>query len=157
MTASARGAGLDIRTAGPLPPDADVLELIHRYLSVGFSDLSIADRDEQRRPMLSAGWIYHGIDGSPIGLGGLTQRQTRNELKIHERRSHDHTLFQHDNTAIFTFKVWSAGEDKGKLFGGCGSWVTVMTRTPQGWRAAADIVGAEPNTHDEPEDAYSWI
>lgn len=156
MTTSDRADGLDMRTAGPLPPDAEVVALICRYLAVSFGDSSIADRDHQRRPLLAEGWIYHGIDGSPIGFEGLTQRQTRNELRVDERHTHDHTLFQHENTAVFTFKVWTRGEDKGRSFEGCGSWATVITRTEEGWRVAADVVGAEPNEHYEPADAVSW-
>lgn len=143
--------------AGPLPPDPEVVRLIQEYFTIAFGDHSIAERDELRAPMLADGWIYHGVDGSPIGFEGLTERQTRNQLKIHEGRSHDHRLFQHENTAIFTCKGWARGEDKGVAFEGCGSWVTVITRTPEGWRVVADIVGAEPNPHDEPPDAYRWL
>lgn len=146
-----------METAGRLPPDPEVVRLSQAYFAISFGDHPIAERDALRAPMLADGWIYHGYDGSPIGFEGLTHRQTKNQLKIYERRSHDHRLFQHENTAILTAKVWSRGEDKGAPFEGCGSWATVMTRTPDGWKVAADIVGSEPNAHEEPSAAYVWL
>lgn len=156
MTPSS-AANLDVRNAGELSPEPEVVDLLRDYLSIAFADLPIAERDEQRRSMLAPGWMYHGVDGSPVDFDGLTERQTRNRLRIHERRSHDHRLFQYDQTAIFTFKVRVRGEDKGQEFEVCNSWLTVCTRTPDGWRVAADIVGAEPDAHEEPPDAFSWM
>jgi hypothetical protein len=56
----------------------------------------------------------------------------------------DATLFQYENTAVLTYKDRSRGWDKGKPFQGYGSNAIVMTRTAQGWRVVADIVGADP-------------
>lgn len=152
LPASAAAQGFDIRFAGSHPPAPEVLELVGRYAPALMGWTSVAERDSLRRPMVVPGYFYHDMDGSFIGFDGLTERHTRNDLRIHERTFYDVVLHQYENSAILTYKSWERGSDKGHLFEGYGSAAMVMTRTGEGWRVVADIVGQEPSAPpDTPE------
>lgn len=134
----------DITFGGSRPVEPEVLALVRNYTPLLRGWTSPADRDVKRRPMVVPGYFYQGTDGSDIGFDGLTERHTRNGLRMESRTFSDVILYQYDNTAILTYKDRSRGVDKGQPFEGYGSNAIVMTRTPQGWRVAADIVGADP-------------
>jgi hypothetical protein len=134
----------EIKSGSSRPPDPEVLALVRKYTPLLMGWTSPADRDEKRRPMVVSDYFYHGTDGSGIGYDGLTARHTKNNLRILDRKFSDAILYQYENTAILTYKDRSRGLDKGKPFEGYGSNAIVMTRTLQGWRVAADIVGADP-------------
>jgi hypothetical protein len=144
IPASAVAPELEIAFGGSHPANPEVLTLVRSYTPHLMGWTSAADRDEKRRPMVVPGYFYHGIDGSFIVLDGLTARHTKNDLRILDRKFFDVVLHQYENTAILTYKDWSRGTDKGRPFEGYGSAVLVMTRTPEGWRVAADIVGQDP-------------
>lgn len=142
---SVSGQDFDISHAGSHPADPQVVELVKTYTPhlIGWS--TVADRDEKRRPMVVPGYFYHDMDGNYIEFDGLTKRHARNDLRIIERKFFDVVLHQYENTAILTYKAWTRGTDKGKPFEGYGSAALVMSRTPDGWRVVADIVGQEPD------------
>ena len=144
ISASVGAQEFEIKSDGSLPPDPEVLILVRKYTPLLMSWTSPADRDEKRRPMVVPEYFYQGTDGSAIGYDGLTARHTRNDLRILDRTFSDAILFQYENTAVLTYKDRSRGWDKGKAFQGYGSNAIVMTRTAQGWRVVADIVGADP-------------
>lgn len=146
LPASVAAQDFDVRFVGSHPPDPEVLELVRRYTPTLLGWTSIAARDSIRRPMVVPGYFYHDMDGSFIGFDGLTERHTRNDLRIIERTFYDVVLHQYENSAILTYKSWDRGSDKGHPFEGYGSAAMVMTRTPEGWRVVADIVGQEPPT-----------
>lgn len=141
---SALAQSFDISHAGSHPPDPQVLALVKSYTPHLIGWTTIADRDEKRRPLVVPGYFYHDMDGSYIEFDGLTKRHAKNDLRIVEREFFDVVLHQYENTAILTYKAWTRGTDKGNPFEGYGSAALVMTRTTDGWRAVADIVGQEP-------------
>lgn len=135
---------LEIEVAGSHPVDAEVLSLVRAYTPHLMAWTSPADRDMKRRPMVVPGYFYHDMNGDFVGFDELTERHTKNNLTITERRFYDVVLHQFENTAILTYKAWTRGADKGKSFEGYGSAALIMTKTSEGWRAVADIVGQAP-------------
>ena len=144
VPASAAAQDFEIEFAGSHPPDSAVVELVLRYAPTLMGWTTPAHRDSLRRPMVAPGYFYHDMDGTPVGFDALTERHTRNDLRIHERWFYDAVLHQYENTAVLTYKGWSRGSDKGHPFEGYGSAAMVMTRTPEGWRVVADVMGQEP-------------
>ena len=136
--------GVELRSAGPRPVEAEVRALVDSYTPHLMSWTSIADRDRTRRPMVTASYFYHDLNGSDIGFDGLTARHTKNDLKVFDGRIYDAVLYQEENSAILTYKSWTRGMDKGQPFEGTGSAALVMTRTAKGWRVSADIMGQDP-------------
>ena len=136
---------LEIAYGGSHPPQPEVVALVRSYMPHLIMWSTPADRDRKRAPMVVPGYFYHDMNGSPVAFDALTKRHTRNELMLLERRLYDVVLHQYENTAILTYKSWDKGTDKGKPFEGYGSAALVMTKTPSGWRAVADIVGQEPD------------
>ena len=139
---------LEVRTGGSHPPDSAAMALAARYGAVMSEWSSVAERDSLRAALLADGYFYQGIDGTPIGREGMGARQTRNRLRVHEQSVYDVVFHQYANTAIVTFKMRQRGEDKGRPFEGYRSGVTVLTRTSEGWRVAADIIGKDPAPPD---------
>lgn len=133
-----------VRYAGSRAPDSTVIELAMRYGSIMSRPLTPAIRDSLRAGLVTDGYFYQGLDGTPIGLEGLTARQTRNEFQLQERSFQDVVLHQHENTALVTYKLHSRGEDRGEPFDDFRSGALVLTRTADGWRVAADILGQDP-------------
>ena len=138
------GQGFEIRPGGPRPAEPAVLELIQNYTQHLMAWTSIADRDSKRRPMVVASYFYHDLNGSDIGFDGLTARHKKNDLRIFEGKIYDAVLYQEENSAVLTYKSWTRGMDKGRPFKGYGSAALVMTRTSDGWRVSADIMGQDP-------------
>lgn len=135
---------VEIRSGGTRPAEPEVLALVRNYTKHLMSWTTIADRDQKRRPMVVPGYLYHDLNGSDIGFDGLTARHTKNDLRILEGRIYDAVLYQEENSAILTYKSWSRGKDQGRPFEGHGSAALVMTRTADGWRVTADIMGQDP-------------
>ncbi len=144
VPASTAAQDFDIQFAGSHPPDSSVVELVRRYAPTLMGWSTPAARDSVRRPMVVPGYFYHDMDGLPVGFDELTARHTRNDLRIHERWFYDVVLHQYEHTAVLTLKAWSRGSDKGHPFEGYGSAAMVLTRTAEGWRVVADIMGQEP-------------
>lgn len=144
LPGSAAAQESDVGYAGSQPPDPAAVELATRYGAVMADWSTVEERDRLRAEMLADGYFYQGVDGTPIGLEGKTARQTRNEFQVDERSIYDIVFHQYGNTALLTYKIQQRGKDKGEPFESHSSAVTVLTRTPEGWRVAADIIGSEP-------------
>ncbi len=122
----------------------DLQPAVDAYLATFAPDIDVQERDRRRSVLVDRSYFYHGTDGNPIDFTGLAQRQVGNRLVTAERRILNKRIHRAGNTALVTFHASEAGEDKGRPFRGTGSWVTVFTRTPDGWRVMADIVGQDP-------------
>lgn len=137
--------GQDIKFAGTKAPDPAVLELLGKYEAASTGFATVAERDARRKPLLSDGYFYHGMDGKPIDSEGFTARQTKNDFKQTEVRRSDFVLYQYENTAILTYHQWSKGSDKGKASEGYSSFLLVMGKENGVWKVVSDIIGQEPN------------
>jgi hypothetical protein len=151
LAVSAFAQDFGISQGGSRPNDAAVVKLIRAYTPHLLSWKSIEDRDTRRRPMVTSSYFYHDLNGSDIGFDGLTARHTKNDLRVSEGRIFDAILYQEENSAVLTYKFWTKGMDKGHSFEGTGSAAIVMTRTADGWRVSADIMGQDPPEQARPE------
>ena len=143
LSATAAAQAPDIRFAGSEPPDSAAVMTALAYAQAAMFD-SVDERAGRLAPMQAEGYFYHGYDGSPIGADGLRERQNRNNLRIDTSESYDVAFYQYENTAIATYKTHQTGEDRGEPFDLYGSGLIVLTRTPEGWRVASDIIGQNP-------------
>ena len=75
---------------------------------------NVKERDSLRKELLSKGWFYHGVDGLPISLDGLTKRQTKNQFKQLDFKVISETLYQYETTAILVSVFWQKVMDKGE-------------------------------------------
>jgi hypothetical protein len=146
-------AGQDIKFAGTKAPDPGVLELLGKYEEASTGFKTVAERDAKRKPLLSAGYFYHGMDGKPIDSEGFTARQTKNDFKQTEVKRSDFVLYQYENTAILTYHQWAKGSDKGKASEGYSSFLLVMGKENGVWKVLSDIIGQEPNPPEPPKAA----
>jgi hypothetical protein len=144
IPATSLAQNFEIRSGGARPAKPEVLALVRNYTKHLMAWTSIADRDAKRRPMVVSSYFYHDLNGSDIGFDGLTARHKKNDLRIFDGRIYDAILYQEENSAILTYKSWTKGSDKGHPFEGHGSAALVMTRTSEGWRVTADIMGQDP-------------
>jgi hypothetical protein len=145
--------GQDIKFAGTKPPDPGVLELLGKYEEASTGFKTVAERDAKRKPLLSAGYFYHGMDGKPIDSEGFTARQTKNDFKQTEVKRYDFFLYQYENTAILTYHQWAKGSDKGKAGEGYSSFLLLMGKENGVWKVLSDIIGQEPNAPETPKTA----
>lgn len=136
--------GFEIRPGGPRTAEPEVLQLVRTYTQHLVAWTTIDDRDAKRRPMVVSSYFYHDLNGSDVGFDGLTARHKKNDLRIFEGRIYDAILYQEESSAVLTYKFWTKGMDKGRAFEGDGSAALVMTRTSEGWRVSADIMGQDP-------------
>jgi hypothetical protein len=135
----------DMKFGGTQPPDTAVLNLLGRYEEAARNFKTVAERDARRKPLLSAGYFYHGMDGAPVDLDSLTRRQTKNKFTPGKDSLYSFTLFQYENTAVFSYKSYSTGGmDKGKPYEGTGSALIVMSKENGVWKIIADILGHDP-------------
>lgn len=128
---------------GTLPPDSAVLQLLATY-SEAFNIRDVAERDAKRKEIVSPAYFYHGIDGAPISLAGLTKRQTGNKFKVLADSVYDEVLYQYENTAILIFKEWQHLTDKGVEKESLNSVLIVMGKENGKWVVIADIIGMKP-------------
>jgi hypothetical protein len=98
---------------GTHPPDSAVLLLLKVYGEAFDGNQTVAERDAKRKSLVSPAYFYHGMDGAPIGLDGLTKRQTKNEFKVLADSVYDEVLYQYENMAVLIFKEWQHIQDKG--------------------------------------------
>lgn len=135
----------DIKFGGTRPPDTAVLNLLARYEEAARNFKTVVERDVRRKPLLSAGYFYHGMDGAPVDLDSLTRRQTKNKFTPGKDSLYSFTLFQYENTAIFSYKSYSTGgTDKGKPYEGTGSALIIMSKENGVWKIISDIIGQDP-------------
>jgi len=135
-----------IKMEGTHPPDSAVLKLLDDYAKIFEQYKNVAERDAKRKAILSPAYFYHGMDGAPISLEGLTKRQTKNEFKLIADSVYDEVLYQYENTAIFIFKEWQHLLDKGVEKTGVNSVLIVLGKENGQWKILSDIIGQKPNT-----------
>jgi hypothetical protein len=131
---------------GTHPPDSAVLLLLKAYGEAFDGNQTVAERDAKRKPLVSPAYFYHGMDGAPIGLDGLTKRQTKNEFKVLADSVYDEVLYQYENMAVLIFKEWQHIQDKGVEKKSVNSVLILLTRENGHWKVAADIIGQKPKT-----------
>lgn len=129
---------------GTHPPDSAVLALLDAESRIMEEHRDVAVRDSLRRPLLSDGYFYHGIDGAPIDLAGLTARQTRNGFKLIRAKVLREVLYQYENSAILVLHEESTVEDKGVVRTRARSTLLVMAKENERWVFLADIIGQDP-------------
>ncbi len=128
---------------GTVKPDSAVLKLLTRYGEV-FDFRDVAVRDAKRKELVSPAYFYHGMDGAPISLAGLTKRQTKNNFKVRADSVYEEVLYQYENTAILIFKEWQHLTDKGVEKESINSVLIVMGKENGRWVVIADIIGMKP-------------
>lgn len=133
-----------IKIEGTHAPDSAVLKLLDDYAKVFERYKNVAERDEKRKSLVSPAYFYHGMDGAPISLEGLTRRQTKNEFKLIADSVYDEVLYQYENTAIFIFKEWQHLVDKGVEKTNVNSVLIVMGKENGQWKILSDIIGQQP-------------
>lgn len=138
-----------IKYTGTHPPDSAVLLLLREYGKAFDNNQSIAERDAKRKALVSRAYFYHGVDGSPIGLDGLTKRQTKNEFKVFNDSIYDEVLYQYENTAVFLFKEWQHLTDKRVEKETLNSVLIVMGKENGRWKVISDIIGMKPKASSE--------
>lgn len=134
----------DMKYAGTHPPDSAVLHLLKVYGESFDDNKTVAERDAKRKALVSPAYFYHGIDGAPIGLEGLTKRQTKNEFKVFADSLYDEVLYQYENTAVLMFKEWQHLTDKGVEKEHVNSVLILLGKENGNWKVLADIIGREP-------------
>ena len=130
--------------AGTHPPDSAVLALLRTESEIMEKHRVVAVRDSLRKEILSPGWFYHGVDGMPIDLKGLTARQTRNGFKLIDAEVMREILYQYENTAILVLHERMTVEDKGERKEVYGSLIMVLGKENGRWKIQAEAIGSEP-------------
>jgi hypothetical protein len=133
----------NLKFDGTVKPDSAVLKLLTQY-GEAFDTRDVAERDARRKSLVSPGYFYHGMDGAPISLSGLTKRQTKNNFKVLADSVYDEVLYQYENTAILIFKEWQHLTDKGVEKESVNSVLIVMGKENGRWVVIADIIGMKP-------------
>ena len=129
---------------GTHPPDPEVIALLDAESHIMEDHRDVAMRDSLRRGLLSRSWFYHGIDGAPIDLDGLTARQTRNGFKVLSVKVHSETLYQYENSAILVLNEQLTVQDMGEVKDRTRSTLIVMAKENGRWVMQADIIGQDP-------------
>ncbi|MEZ4901899.1 MAG: hypothetical protein R2822_09145 [Spirosomataceae bacterium] len=134
----------EMKFEGTHPPHPEVLKLLEREGDIMDKITDIKERDSLRRELLSPSWFYHGVDGLPINLEGLTKRQTKNQFQLLEAKVLSETLYQYETTAILVSVYWQKLKDKGVLKEVTHSNLMVMGLEKGVWKMQADIIGQSP-------------
>ncbi|HEY0976934.1 MAG TPA: hypothetical protein VGE21_05645 [Flavobacteriales bacterium] len=129
---------------GTQPPDSAVIQLLEEDARLFATYRDIAMRDSLRRRLLSPGYFYHGLDGKPIDLEGLTQRQERNGFKLLASSVLREILYQYESTAILVLHEELTTLDKGMTKTSLRSCMLVMGKENGRWVFQADIMGKDP-------------
>lgn len=133
----------ELKFEGTGKPDSAVLKLLTQYAEI-FDFRDVAVRDAKRKELVSPGYFYHGMDGAPIGLDGLTKRQTKNDFKVFADSVYDEVLYQYENTAVLMFKEWQHLTDKGVEKENINSVLILLGKENGTWKVLADIIGQKP-------------
>jgi hypothetical protein len=72
----------ELKYAGTHPPNPEVLKLMERDAEIFDNYREVSVRDSLRKEIISSAYFYHGIDGKPIDIDGLTKRQTKNHFQL---------------------------------------------------------------------------
>ncbi|MFZ1692278.1 MAG: nuclear transport factor 2 family protein [Flavobacteriales bacterium] len=144
LSSAAQTTEVPMTFAGTHPPDSAVLALLAAESAIMEQHRHVSVRDSMRKELLSPGWFYHGIDGMPIDLKGLTARQTRNGFKMIEASVMREILYQYENTAILVLHEHMTLEDKGERKEVYGSLIMVLGKENGRWVIQAEAIGSEP-------------
>ncbi len=139
----------EMKFAGTHPPNKDVIRLIERESEIFDKVRDVKRRDSLRQQITSKGFFYHGIDGKPINLEGLTKRQTKNGFQFLESEVISETLYQYETTAILVIMEWQKVSDKGEIHENYNSVLIVMGIENGEWKIQADIIGRNPKLSEE--------
>lgn len=134
----------EMKFEGTHPPNPAVLKLLEKEALIFDTVKNVKERDSLRRQILSPAFFYHGIDGLPISLDGLTKRQTKNEFQSLESKVIRETLYQYETTAILIVVEWQKVKDKGEVHDNTNSYLIVMGIENGEWKIQADIIGRSP-------------
>jgi len=138
----------DMKFEGTHPPNSDVLKLLEREGDIMDSVKNVVERDSLRRQIISQGWFYHGIDGKPINLDGLTKRQSKNQFQTLDFKIISETLYQYETSAMLVSIFWQKITDKGELRENYRSNLLVIGLENGQWKIQADIIGQDPKMKD---------
>jgi hypothetical protein len=139
----------EMKFAGTHPPNKDVLRLLEREGEIFDKVRDVKKRDSLRQQITSKGFFYHGLDGKPISLDGLTKRQTKNEFQFLQSKVISETLYQYETTAILVVMELQKVKDKGEIHETFNSVLIVMGIENGEWKIQADIVGRSPKLSEE--------
>ena len=134
----------EMKFEGTHPPNPEVLKLLEREGEIFDNVKNVKERDSLRSQILSPAFFYHGIDGLPISLDGLTKRQTKNEFQSLEAKVISETLYQYETTAILIVVEWQKVKDKGEIHDNTNSYLIVIGIENGEWKIQADIIGRSP-------------
>jgi len=134
----------EMKYAGTHPPNPEVLRLMERDAEIIDKYRAVSSRDSLRKEIISPAYFYHGIDGKPIDIDGLTKRQTKNQFQLLEEEVISETLYQYENSAILVYTVKLKIKDKGKIFDRYRSNLMVFSKENSEWKIISDIVGQDP-------------
>jgi len=134
----------EMKYAGTHPPNPEVLRLMERDAEIIDKYRAVSSRDSLRKEIISPAYFYHGIDGKPIDIDGLTKRQTKNQFQLLEEEVLSETLYQYENSAILVYTVKLKIKDKGKIFDRYRSNLMVFSKENSEWKIISDIVGQDP-------------
>ena len=133
-----------MKYAGTHPPNSDVLKLMERDAEIFDKYREVTIRDSLRKEIISPSYFYHGIDGKPIDINGLTKRQIKNQFQLIEEEVLSETLYQYENSAILVYTVKLKIKDKGKIHNRYRSNPMVFSKENGEWKIISDIVGQDP-------------
>lgn len=135
----------EMKFAGTHPPNELVLELLKRESDIFEKTTNVKERDSLRKQIISKGFFYHGIDGKPIDINGLTKRQTKNGFQLVSSEIMSETLYQYESTAILIVVEKQKVKDKGEIHENINSVLIVMGIENGEWKIQADIMGRKPS------------
>lgn len=133
-----------IKYSGTHPPNPHVLKLMERDTEIFDKYREVSIRDSLRKEIISPEYFYHGIDGKPIDIDGLTKRQTKNQFQLLEEEVLGETLYQYENSAILVYTVKLKIKDKGKIHDRLRSNLMIFSKEKGEWKIISDIVGQDP-------------
>jgi hypothetical protein len=133
-----------MKYAGTHPPNSEVLKLMERDAEIFDKYREVSVRDSLRKEIISPEYFYHGIDGKPIGIEGLTKRQAKNQFQLLEEEVLSETLYQYENSAILVYIVKLKLKDKGEIHDRLRSSLIVFSKENGEWKIISDIVGQDP-------------
>jgi len=135
----------ELKYAGTHPPNLEVLTLMERDAEIFDNYREVSVRDSLRKEIISPAYFYHGIDGKPIDIDGLTKRQTKNQFQLLEEEVVSETLYQYENSAILVYNVKLKLKDKGEIHERFRSNLMVFSKENGEWKIISDIVGKDPS------------
>ncbi len=144
-----QGFSQEMKFAGTHPPNKAVIQLLQKEFEIFDNVREVKKRDSLRQQITSTGFFYHGADGKPISLDGLTKRQTKNEFQFLESKILSETLYQYETTAILVSVEWQKVRDKGEIRENYNSVLIVMGLENGEWKIQADILGRNPKLTEE--------